>query len=92
VSKDNQLILNPNRQSNALKIDLDKRYYQKIDLFDDRFPAGVPSLVECEALTVIGDVRFESDVIIKGRVTIKNNRKSQAVIKKGTVIDRDLTF
>jgi hypothetical protein len=46
--------------------------------------------VDCESLTVEGDVRFEKNVIIKGAVTIKNSSPSQAVIKAGTVIDQDL--
>jgi hypothetical protein len=35
-------------------------------------------------------VLFEKDVKIKGSVAIKNTGKTQAVIKAGTVIDRDL--
>jgi hypothetical protein len=41
-------------------------------------------------LTIEGDVLFEKDVKIKGSVTIKNTQPFQAVIKEGTVINRDL--
>ena len=59
---------------------------------DQRFAAGVPSLVECDELTIEGDVRFEKNVTIKGAVSIKSRQGSQAVIKTGTVIDKDLIF
>ena len=57
-----------------------------------RFPEGVPSLVECDALTIHGDVRFESDVIIRGAVTIINPGSTPALVKRKAVIDRDVNF
>jgi len=95
VFTDNKnLRLNPERKINqkkdTIKIKLDPRFYGKIDDFDQRFADGVPSLVDCWALTVEGDVLFEKDVKIKSAVTIKNTQLQQAVIKAGTVIDRDL--
>ncbi|MCK5195238.1 MAG: UTP--glucose-1-phosphate uridylyltransferase, partial [Desulfobulbaceae bacterium] len=71
---------------------LDQKYYGKIDLFDERFVDGIPCLIDCESLTIDGDVRFEKNVTIKGRVVIKNIGKSQAVIKEGMVVDEDLIF
>ena len=91
-TEDNNLILNPNRRSDNIKIDLDPKYFGKIDLLDERFDAEAPSLIACESLTIKGDIRLESNVTIKGRVEIKNSGKSQAVIKKGVVIDEDVTF
>ncbi|MFZ0243145.1 MAG: UTP--glucose-1-phosphate uridylyltransferase [Desulfobacterales bacterium] len=90
------LVVNPERQKKGLPenitIDLDPEYYAKIDQFDARFPSGIPSLVDCETLTIEGDVCFESDVRIAGRILIKNSRASQTVIKKGAVIEKDLQF
>jgi UTP--glucose-1-phosphate uridylyltransferase len=91
-SKENNLILNPRIGSQAIAIDLDQKYYGKIDLFDERFADGIPCLIDCESLTIDGDVRFEKNVTIKGRVVIKNIGKSQAVIKEGMVVDEDLIF
>jgi len=88
-SKEDNLILNP-RSSQTIAIDLDQKYYGKIDLFDERFGEGIPSLIDCESLTIDGDVRFEKNVTIKGEVVIKNIGKSQAVIKEGSVIDKDV--
>ena len=75
-----------------IKIKLDPKFYGKIDWFDDRFKQGVPSLVDCESLTIEGDVFFEKDVIIKGNVALKNTGPSSAVIDKGAVLVHDISF
>ena len=93
LSKEQALILNPERKLDEIKISLDPEYYGNRDLLNERFLIdGVPSLVDCESLTIKGDVCFEKDVIIKGKVMIMNTGKSQAVIQKGTVIDSNLTL
>jgi len=88
------LKLNPAREatgrSEAIKIKLDSKYYGKFDLLEERFQAGVPSLKDCDALTVNGDVRFEQDVVIRGTATISNSGSRPAVIRAGTVVDRDM--
>jgi UTP--glucose-1-phosphate uridylyltransferase len=95
-AEDESLRINPIRiKSNkpeATKVKLDPDYYTKIDDLDQRFAAGAPSLVECDELTVEGDVRFDKGVTIKGAVSIKNRQDAQAIIKAGTVIDKDLVF
>lgn len=87
---DETLTLNPERRSDDLKISLDARFYGRVDDFDARFPAGVPSLVNCESLTLKGDVRFESGVIIQGRAVITHPGEKQAVISKGTVVEGEI--
>ena len=86
--------LNPARKatgrSEAIKIKLDSKYYGKFDVLEERFPAGAPSLRDCDALTINGDVRFEQDVVIRGTVTISNSGSRPAVIRAVTVVDRDL--
>jgi UTP--glucose-1-phosphate uridylyltransferase len=90
------LTLNPARQAagrnEAIKIKLDSKYYGKFDLLEERFQAGTPSLADCDALTINGDVRFEQDVVIRGTVTISNGGSRPAVVKAGTVIERDLVL
>ncbi|MBW1842484.1 MAG: UTP--glucose-1-phosphate uridylyltransferase [Deltaproteobacteria bacterium] len=90
LSDNSHLVPNPNRRSGAIKINLDPAYYGKIDLFNERFTSGVPSLVDCASLVVEGDVFFERNVTVKGRVVISNSHKSQAVIAEGTVVEKDL--
>jgi UTP--glucose-1-phosphate uridylyltransferase len=91
-STENNLIANPNTGTKTIQIDLDPKYYGKIDLFDERFSRGAPSLTNCESLIIKGDVRFENNVTINGRVVITNKRQTQAVIKEGTVVEKDLIF
>ena len=81
-SKENNLVFNPKVRSKIIEIDLDPRYFGKIDLFDERFIHGIPSLMDCESLTIRGDVLIEGNnadltgARITGKVeaTGKNNR------------------
>jgi UTP--glucose-1-phosphate uridylyltransferase len=91
-SKEDHLVLNPKTKTTDIQIDLDPKYYGKIDLFDERFSSGIPSLINCESVTVKGDVRFESGISVKGRVVIENNGKTQTVIREGSVIEKNLIF
>lgn len=89
----NTLIPNSDRQSDDLpKIRLDSKYYGKTDLFEQRFPEGVPSLLECNALTVDGDVRFEQNIKLRGKVRIKNTKPYQAIIKTGSLLEGEVVF
>ncbi len=90
LNETGRLVQNPERRLGRIKIALDPTYYGLVDRFDQRFAAGVPSLIDCASLTIKGDVAFEGSVTIKGTVTIQNNRASQAVVKTHSLIDRDL--
>jgi len=87
-----RFIENPRRRLGRIKITLDPKYYQNIDMFDARFARGVPSLVGCESLSIKGDVFFEEEVVINGCASIVNQRPKRAVVKKGSVITGDLFF
>lgn len=90
-TRDGQLKLNPDRASDTVSISLDPKYYGKIDQFDARF-GHIPSLAECESLTVEGDVSFEKHVKIRGKVRIRNSGRNQAIVREGTLIERDLVL
>ncbi len=92
LTQNGQLIVNPLRKLEALSIDLDPSFYGKLDLLDKRFKDGIPSLIECEALTIKGDVRFGKRVTIRGNVIIENRQDVQATIEDGTIIDQNLLF
>jgi len=91
-SDDDQLILNPERASDHLRISLDPDFFGLIDQFERRFVKGVPSMVGCEALRVEGDVRFEANVKIVGNATIKNTGKNQARIPEGSLVSGTWCF
>ncbi|HEX5924595.1 MAG TPA: UTP--glucose-1-phosphate uridylyltransferase [Baekduia sp.] len=63
--------LAPERNGVPPFVDLDSDHYKLVGDFDARFPAGPPSLVGCEALHVVGDVTFGSDVTVRGEVTVQ---------------------
>jgi UTP--glucose-1-phosphate uridylyltransferase len=89
----NTLLPNPDRRANEMpRIRLDNKYYGRTDLFDQRFPEGAPSLIECDTLSIEGDVRFERDIKIRGKVRIQNTQPSQIVIRAGAILEGDLSF
>jgi UTP--glucose-1-phosphate uridylyltransferase len=91
-SENYRLIRNPDRRLDSIRINLDPKYYGKIDLFDARFKKGVPSLIDCESLTIEGDVFFEADVTLKGNVIIVNRNPHREILKEGSLIDRNVSF
>jgi len=76
-----QLVPNPKRTIDSIQIDLDPAYYRFIDRFENHFPFGVPSLVDCESLTIKGDVRFGSHVKLKGWVALSNTGRESFEIE-----------
>jgi UTP--glucose-1-phosphate uridylyltransferase len=54
---------------------LDPDYFKLLHDFEGRFTQGPPSLVECERLTVKGDVSFGREVIVRGEVTVEGPRR-----------------
>ncbi len=56
-------------------VDLDADHFKLLADFEERFPGGAPSLVQCERLTVKGDVRFGADVVVRGDVTVEGPRE-----------------
>ena len=60
----------PERRENLPFVELDKRYYKLLDMFEQRFPDGPPSLREAQRLVVDGDVTFGRDVVVRGAVEL----------------------
>jgi UTP--glucose-1-phosphate uridylyltransferase len=52
-------------------VSLDDRHYKLLGDFEQRFPAGPPSLRECRRLVVEGDVTFGGRVTIRGSLTLE---------------------
>jgi UTP--glucose-1-phosphate uridylyltransferase len=75
--------LAPERDGTPPVVDLDDDHYKLLRDFDARFPAGAPSLVECERLAVEGDVTFGREVVVRGSVTVSGPRQ----IEDGAVLE-----
>jgi UTP--glucose-1-phosphate uridylyltransferase len=87
-----RLIPNPQRRLGRLQIHLDPDFFSTIDDFEKRFGQEAPSLIECESLTIQGDVYFEEDVVVKGHVRLLNPHTKAAVVSAGTVLEGNTTF
>lgn len=81
------LELNPKRRLDQIQIDLDPKYYGKIDEFGKRFPYGPPSLLNCESLTVRGNVFFGNHIALKGNVIIENSGSTPVSVPDESVIE-----
>ena len=64
-------------------ITLDEDYYKLLSDFEQRFPAGAPSLRRCRRLDVEGDVTFGADVVVVGSVSVTGPRH----VQDGEVLD-----
>jgi UTP--glucose-1-phosphate uridylyltransferase len=56
-------------------VSLDPEYFKLMGDFEPRFPEGPPSLVECERLTVSGDVTFGANVVVRGAAKVEGPRR-----------------
>ena len=81
LDDDYRVALAPEREDPPF-IDLDPDFYKLIGDFEPRFPAGPPSLVACERLTVAGDVTFGRAVEVRGTVSVKG----PATIEDGAIL------
>lgn len=95
MSSNNEIYMVPERLQNfdgrQPKVDLDQRYFSKIDEFEKRF-AEIPSLLNCESLTVKGDFYFKDNVLVQGHATLINTTGKQVVIENGTVLKDETVF
>jgi UTP--glucose-1-phosphate uridylyltransferase len=66
-------------------VDLDERYYKIIADFDQRFPAGAPSLKDARSLGVKGDWTFEAGVQVIGDVTLEDQGAPQIIAAGSTL-------
>ncbi|MDP8220612.1 MAG: UTP--glucose-1-phosphate uridylyltransferase [Candidatus Stygibacter frigidus] len=63
-------------RTDAPQIQLDERYYKTVNDFDERMNNNYPSLENCEALSIKGDVHFGKNVVIKGIVKVTASQPS----------------
>ena len=55
-------------------VSLDKDFYKLLPDFEQRFPAGAPSLRRCRRFDVEGDVTFGAGVTVAGDVRVTGPR------------------
>jgi UTP--glucose-1-phosphate uridylyltransferase len=87
LTEEGHVELAPERAESPPLIDLDSSFYKLVGDFEPRFPAGPPSLVACERLTVEGDVIFGRDVTVRGAVEIENPDDEPLRLDDGTALE-----
>ncbi len=92
MTPDSRITRNPKRRFGTLKIDLDDRYYKKIDQLKERFPHGAPSLIDCSSLSIKGNVYFGSQITVKGDIHIISSSSRKVYVPDGMVVNKDLVF
>jgi len=85
LTDDRRVVRHPD-VAHDLVVDLDARFYQRIDQFLERFPAGVPSLRACRSLRVEGDHVFGSGVAVEGSVVLENSSAVPVTLPPGSVL------
>jgi UTP--glucose-1-phosphate uridylyltransferase len=83
LTEDCRIMMNQLHKSIQMNVLLEPRFYGTLDKLKERFPAGAPSLVNCESLSVFGDVKFGKGIVITGQTSIINTTGKQAFIDDG---------
>jgi UTP--glucose-1-phosphate uridylyltransferase len=92
ITQGSKIIQNPKRRHGTIRIDLDDRYYKRVDQLKERFPHGTPSLIDCTSLRVKGNVYFDKGIVVKGNVNIISPSSKKVHVPQGMTISKDLIF
>lgn len=92
LNDDYHIVHNPARKHENMGINLDPQFYSWIEQLQERFPHEAPSLIECNYLKIMGDIKFGKGISIKGAVSIYNRKNQQIIIPDFTSIESDLHF
>ena len=86
LSDDMHVNLHPARKGRPVVVHLDPAFFGAYDNLRARVPDGVPSLLNCDGLTVKGDFKFGRNVAVKGSVVLENAGPRQKLIEDGTIL------
>ena len=67
-------------------VDLDPSCFRSLAALNARFPGGPPSLIDCDTLEIIGDVRVACGVQVRGAVRI-HSRGELLSVPPGALLD-----
>ncbi len=87
IDEHRRVVVAPESSGETLLVDLDPDFYKLLPDFEERFPHGPPSLVECDRFTVRGDVEFGRGVVARGRVEIDRAEEGRTRIEDGAVLE-----
>lgn len=92
LTEDCRLKLADERNEHPPIVSLDAKRFKTLAEFERRFPAGSPSLVQCDRLEVSGDLAFEKGVVCRGSVSFTNSGLERVVIPAGEYREGSWTF
>jgi len=84
LTSNSKLVKNPKVKGPMPLINLDERYYKKIDDYEKRFGAGEPNLLKCQELTVNGDIVFGEKNSFSGIAQIINHKNAPLILPDST--------
>jgi UTP--glucose-1-phosphate uridylyltransferase len=86
LGDDMHMNLRPERNGKPVVVHLDPVYFGAYENLKARVTDGVPSLLDCESLTVKGDFKFGRNVTATGNVTLKADGPKQHLIPDNSVL------
>merc|ERR1719506_683696 len=82
LTEDFRIELAPERKGVPPTIKLDD-LYKFVDAMDTLIPNGVPSLIGCSSMKVVGSIEFAAGVVVKGDVKFVNTADEKKTVVKG---------
>lgn len=87
LSEDLRMVAVDEQAARTLRIELDPRFYGRVDDLQARFARGAPSLRACRRLEIVGDHVFGADVSVVGDVRLVNESDVPVEIPAGTKLE-----
>jgi UDP-N-acetylglucosamine pyrophosphorylase len=72
VTSDWRVELANTKRAEPPAIDLDPAHYKLVDQLDSKLTGGVPSLKDCDTLSIQGPIQLSSANLFRGKVALKN--------------------
>eukprot|EP00548_Thalassiothrix_antarctica_P002660 CAMPEP_0194130122 /NCGR_PEP_ID=MMETSP0152-20130528/1242_1 /TAXON_ID=1049557 /ORGANISM="Thalassiothrix antarctica, Strain L6-D1" /LENGTH=1045 /DNA_ID=CAMNT_0038824543 /DNA_START=102 /DNA_END=3239 /DNA_ORIENTATION=- len=92
INEDYRPVLSPACNGKAPVMGLDSKKYKHVGKLEEATEGGIPSLVDCERLTIKGLVRMSNKTKFIGAVNIVNNSAESKLVPHGEVTGNlDLT-
>jgi UTP--glucose-1-phosphate uridylyltransferase len=86
LTQESHVSLASEREGTPPDVELDSGHFKLMPDFETRFPAGPPSLLRCERLSVEGDVLFGRGVTVRGVAEVRQEGGEQLRIEDGAVL------
>ena len=91
LTPDYCVVLAAERRGRPPAVELDDGHYRFVNDLDLYFPAGAPSLRDCDRLRVVGPFEFGPGVVLRGEVDLRNDSGHCIAVPAGLEL-RDETW